>query len=115
MARKKTPEYPEKLPLADESLEAYGTRLEREGYELMYIRKALRCHYELSLPEAVNATDQMATAKLRHIEWLLELFPSRSRKWMIKKISGNCDVSVKEAEQILEKFERGAVQFLSVD
>jgi len=94
-------DYRKETPLGSEKKEAYARRLEAEGQEEMFIRKALRAHYAMEISELSDFMTPYQDARLRHVRQLMKLRDYPSPQALYKKVSGSLDVSLDEAERLV--------------
>ncbi len=98
-------DYWDMFPDKNETLENYCSRLESDGFEEMYIRKALRCHYGLPLKGLAVFFENYPHARLWHIALLRELHPNRTPYSLRRKIARNLGISDERAEHWVGMFE----------
>lgn len=93
-------------PQRGETAIAYCKRLEDEGHELGLIRKGLAWHFEIPLEDISKLTSSCDLAKLRHIQMIVDLVPSRTDYSLTKKVSKNLGISDDEAALLVERFRK---------
>lgn len=89
--------YQTDAPAPGEKLAAYVKRLEAEGQREIYIRKAIRAHFDLNIEDAIAACSDLSTA--RHLE-LTELRgrnPNLNENRLAWKISKSLTISKADA------------------
>ena len=96
--------YDELHPIGTETKETYCQRLQDEGHEEAFIRKALATHYEMPVSEMAAFFENFELARLRHIQLLTEIHPNRSDYSLMKKVAKNCGVTDERAIELLERF-----------
>ena len=108
--------YADLIPASGEQAMAYGRRLEADGHEEMFIRKALAHHFGMEVHEFAEFCESYETARLRHITMIRLLGPNRSEYSMVKKIGKNLGVSDEQARVWYERFwASGDVPFIGME
>ena len=98
-------------PNAGESKSAFGKRLEAEGQRELYIRKALRAHFGLSIDETIAVCADLTKARHLELKELRDRFPTLNENRLAWKISKSLTISKEDARvwaQTLIKQEGGA-------
>ncbi len=109
---KETLDYRDQFPQENEDRESYCRRLEADGYQEMYIRKALRCHFAMSIKEFGDFFEPFERARLRHITLLHRMHPNRTDYALTKKVQGSLEVSEERAAYWVKRFrEVGEVDY----
>ncbi len=105
-------DYREIHPSSDESAQMYGKRLEENGYEEMYIRKALAYHFNMRGEQALSACENFQVARLRHITMLRRMFPNMTPYAFQRKVSKNLGLTDDMARHWIETFNKvGEVEY----
>ena len=84
-------------PNADEDQSAYGKRLEAEGQRELYIRKALRAHFGLTIDETITACGGLPAARLLELKALRGRFPALNENRLAWKISKSLTIPKEDA------------------
>ncbi|MBO6898168.1 MAG: hypothetical protein JJ868_12415 [Shimia sp.] len=92
------PSYKSLPPAKAESNLDYCRRLEAAGYDELFLRNALAFHFQLSQEDLKRCLDQFPEARLRHVERLTKLHPSRSAYALADKLAMNLGMSISEAK-----------------
>ena len=98
------PHYEKILPQAGEYAESYARRLEIDGYEERFIRKALRAHFGMKIEEFAKFFENYELARLRHLHLLRTMAPDRTGYSFQRKVAKNLGVSEKRAVYWIERF-----------
>ncbi|KPN64648.1 hypothetical protein SAMN04488527_1693 [Aliiroseovarius crassostreae] len=103
----------EKIPPdVGESAFAYCRRLEEDGHEEMFIRKALAHHLEFPIEGMAAFFNQFEMARLRHLTLLKSIHPNRTRFSLTRKFSKNLGISEELAEKWIDRFEEaGGIEY----
>ena len=97
--------YTDLPPLKGESCTDYCARLEADGYDEMFIRKALRTHFQMSIEELAPSFDAFPLARFRHIAIILNLRPWREPAHLRRKVAKNLGLNQEEAADWIERFD----------
>lgn len=89
--------YFEDKPATGEDMAAYTKRLEAEGQREIYIRKALRTHFELKVEEAIAACAGLSAARHLELKELRSRFPDMNENRLAWKISKTLTISKEDA------------------
>ncbi|WP_170791404.1 hypothetical protein [Ruegeria lacuscaerulensis] len=89
----------------NETSKEYAGRLQDMGFEEMFIRKALRYHFDIDTEQLPSFFEDFETARLRHISLIQRLKPQRTKRSMIMKIAKNLGCSDESAELWFERFQ----------
>lgn len=90
-------DYQTDTPKKDETQKAYAKRLEAEGQREIYIRKALRAHWGLTIDETILACSELSEARNRELLDLRSRFPTLSENRFAWKISKSLTIPKEEA------------------
>ncbi len=90
-------DYQSDTPKQDESQKAYAIRLEAEGQREIYVRKALREHFGLTIEETILACAELPEARHRELLDLRSRFPTLSEKRFAWRISRSLTLSKEDA------------------
>jgi len=90
-------DFQENIPAAGEELAAYTKRLEAEGQREIYIRKAQRAHFGLSIDETIAACAKLSAARHLELQELRSRFPSLNENRLTWKISQTLTIPKDEA------------------
>lgn len=71
----------------------------------MFIRKALRWHFDMPIGEFGGHFEAHEQARLRHIAWLIQLGHGPTPQSLQRKIMGNFGISEEQASYWLKRFE----------
>ncbi len=96
------------LPNSDEDRKSYALRLEALGFEEMFIRMALRYHFQMKIEEFPDFFESHDRARLGHIALLSTLRPGRSDYALARKLSRNLGISLERADQLVARYPSGA-------
>lgn len=100
-------------PKEDEDAKAYSHRLELDGFEETYIRKALRVHFLMNIEEFGRFFEEFELARLRHLTHLMDLDSGRNNYSLTKKVAKNLGVPEERAEYWVTRFQEvGEVEFV---
>ncbi|WP_171176063.1 hypothetical protein [Ruegeria sp. HKCCD8929] len=111
----KLPDYKELPPHAGERATEYCARLELNGFEEMFIRKALRYHLGMQVEEFGAFFNGFEQARLRHLTMLSRMSPNRTEYSFTKKVSKNLGISEQLASQWVARFEEvGEVEYIGM-
>ena len=97
-------EFTEYPPKASEDKVAYCKRLEALGFEEMWIRSALRVHFDLPLDGFGEFFEQFEIARLRHLTKLNKLSPNHTHYSMTLKVAKNLGITRERAEYWVTRF-----------
>ena len=89
--------YFDDTPTTDEDLASYTKRLEAEGQREIYIRKALRTHYELNIKDAIAACSGLSAARHLELKELRGRFPDMNENRLAWKISKTLTIPKEDA------------------
>ncbi len=89
--------YSENAPASGEDQTAYVKRLEAEGYREIYIRKALREHFDLPVQEVIQACAGLSVARELELKDLRARFPTLNENRLTWKISESLTISKDDA------------------
>lgn len=81
-------DFAKETPKEGETSAEYGARLEKEGARELYMRKALRTHFDLTLAEVIDAGRNYPEARHRELVALRQRFPELNENrfaWRITK------------------------------
>ncbi|MEE9387870.1 MAG: hypothetical protein V3U96_04615 [Paracoccaceae bacterium] len=84
-------------PTTDEDTRAYGKRLQAQGQRELYIRKALRAHFGLSIDETIAACAELPDARLLELNALRARFPALNANRLAWKISKSLTIPKTDA------------------
>jgi len=84
-------------PNAGEDLATYTKRLEAEGQREIYIRKALRTHFDLKIDEAIAACSELSAARHLELKELRGRFPDMNENRLAWKISKTLTIPKEDA------------------
>ena len=90
-------DYQSDTPKQDETQQAYAKRLEAEGQREIYIRKALREHWDLTVAETILVCAELPQARHRELQELRSRFPTLSENRFAWRISRSLTLSKEEA------------------
>lgn len=89
--------YTENAPVSGEDQPAYIKRLEAQGYREIYIRKALREHFDLSVQEVIKACAGLSVARELELKDLRLRFPTLNENRLTWKISQSLTIPKDDA------------------
>jgi hypothetical protein len=84
-------------PRPSETQETYVARLNGEGFRELYIRKALRTHFSLSIEQVIEACNQAPQARELEIRKLRETFPNLNENRLAWRISRSLTIPKEDA------------------
>ncbi|MCF6316723.1 MAG: hypothetical protein L3J30_10650 [Marinosulfonomonas sp.] len=84
-------------PKTDEGRHAYGQRLQKQGQRELYIRKALRAHFDLSIDETIAVCAELPVARLLELKDLRRRFPELNENRLAWKISKSLTIPKADA------------------
>ncbi len=90
-------DYQSDTPKQDETQQAYAKRLEAEGQREIYIRKALREHWDLTVAETILVCAELPQARHRELQELRSRFPILSENRFAWRISRSLTLSKEDA------------------
>ena len=90
-------DYQSDTPKQNETQKAYAKRLEAEGQREIYIRKALRAHWGLTIEETIQACSELPEARNRELQDLRSRFPTLSENRFSWRISRSLTISKEDA------------------
>ncbi len=96
----------EAIPNKDEDAIAFSRRLEIDGHDEMFIRIALRTHFNFEIGELGQFFEQFGQARLRHIALLTKIHPNRTTYSLEKKVAKNLGISEKQAKYWVAQFQK---------
>jgi len=85
------------VPKQGETQKAYAKRLEAEGQREIYVRKALREHWGLTVEETILACSALPEARNRELQDLRSRFPTLSENRFAWRISRSLTLSKEDA------------------
>lgn len=80
------------------------SRLEDNSHDEMFIRKALRVHWDMELSEFGVFFEGYPEARMRHVEVLHKMRPARTEYALALKLSKNLGISQSQATVWIERF-----------
>ena len=92
------PSYKTLPPAKGESNVDYCRRLEAAGHDALFLRNALAFHFQLPPDIIKQCLDQFPEARLRHVELLTKLHPTRSAYALADKLAVNLGITLNEAK-----------------
>lgn len=109
------PDYRALLPKTSETKETYCMRLESDGYEEMYIRKALAEHFAMKLEEMAEFFNDFELARLRHLKMITELHRGYADNdtSFARKISENLGIPKEKANILIKRFHQASPEDLT--
>ncbi len=90
-------DYQSDVPKQDETQKTYAKRLEAEGQREIYIRKALRAHWGLTIEETILACSELPEARNRELQDLRSHFPTLNENRFAWRISRSLTISKEDA------------------
>ena len=90
-------DYQSDVPKQNETQKAYAKRLEAEGQREIYVRKALRAHWGLTIEETISACSELPEARNRELLDLRSRFPTLSENRFAWRISRSLTISKEDA------------------
>ncbi|WP_299077687.1 hypothetical protein [uncultured Ruegeria sp.] len=109
-------DYKEMPPKVGESATEYCARLEQDGFEEMFMRKALAYHLHMRGEEFGSFFNKFEQARLRHLTMLSRMAPKRSEFSFAKKVSKNLGISEQLASLWVTRFgEVGDVEYVGMN
>ena len=84
-------------PNTGESKLAYGKRLETQGQRELYIRKALRAHFGLTIDETIALCGELPIARHLELKELRRRFPDLNENRLAWKISKSLTIPKQDA------------------
>ncbi len=107
------PNYRNMLPEEGEDSREYCRRLEENGYEEVFVRKALVAHYRHEIEGLGAFFEEFELARIRHITLLMDIHPNRSAYSLTKKVAKNLDLSEARARYWVGRFQEvGEVDYV---
>ena len=101
-----SPNYRFLYPTDTETRHSYCKRLEDDGHDEMFIRKALRIHWGMELQEFGAFFEDYPEARMRHVAVLYRIRPTRTAYSFALKLSRNLGISQNQAEKWIERFHK---------
>lgn len=98
------PDYRLLRPFDDETAVQYAQRLERDGHEEMFIRMALRTHFQMEIREFAVFFEDFPKARLRHLAKLYDRAPNRTDYAFARKVAGNLGIDQDRANYWVKLF-----------
>jgi hypothetical protein len=86
------------LPKPDESQSTYAKRLESEGQRELYIRKALRAHFDLGIEDTIAACAKLPAARQRELQDLRKRFPDLNQNRFAHRIGKTLTIPKQDAQ-----------------
>lgn len=90
-------DYQSDVPKQGETQKAYAKRLEAEGQREIYIRKALRAHWGLTIEETILVCSELPEARNRELQDLRSRFPTLNENRFAWRISRSLTLSKEDA------------------
>ncbi len=110
------PNYKDLPPEVGERATDYCSRLEQNGFEEMFIRKALAYHLCMRVEEFGSFFNGFEQARLRHLTMLARMAPERAEYSFAKKVSKNLGISEQLASLWVARFrEVGDVEYVGMN
>lgn len=100
------PNYRLIYPTDAETRFSYCKRLEDEGHEEMFIRKVLRVHWAMQIEEFGDFFEDFRRARMRHVELVYEMQPTRSAYSFALKMSKNLGIPHSRAAEWVDEFNK---------
>lgn len=94
------------FPTEGEDRSSYCSRLENDGHEEMFIRKALRVHWGMELSTFSDFFEGYPDARMRHIALVHSLKPTRTNYSLALKLAKNLGISLSQVEIWVERFQQ---------
>jgi hypothetical protein len=85
------------LPKSGETITAYAKRLDAKGQRELFIRKALRTHFDLSIDETITACNALSNARNLELQSLRKRFPDLNENRFAWKISKTLTIPKEDA------------------
>lgn len=98
-------DYQNMQPEPGEDTKSYCLRLEQDGHEEMFIRKALRMHFSMKIDEFGAFFEDYELARLRHLAMLKQIHPNRNSYSLKLKVRKNLGISEERANYWVKRFE----------
>ncbi len=90
-------DYQTDKPTSDEDVAAYVKRLEAEGQREIYIRKALKAHFDLGIQDIITACSGLSQARHLELSQLRARNPNLNENRFAWKISKSLTISKDDA------------------
>ena len=84
-------------PNANESKLAYGKRLQAQGLRELYIRKALKTHFDLDIDATIAICTKLRGARFLELQQLRRRFPDLNENRLAWKISKSLTIPKEDA------------------
>ncbi len=97
-------DYRKERPRVEESERDYARRLEGEGHDEMFIRKALRAHFLIELRELADFFEDFQIARMRHVAMVAKLRRYPNDDAFADKVSKNLGIELSRAEELVRRF-----------
>ena len=94
-------DYRKMHPKSQETEHAYARRLEVEGYDEMFIRKAIRAHFSVGIQELGDFFEDYPLARMRHVAAVAKLRDYPSDRALAIKLSKNLGIEVECADELV--------------
>ena len=96
-------DYETDMPTAGESIAAYAERLQADGQRELYIRKALRAHFDADIQKAIAICGNLPTARMLELKELRSRFPDLNENRLAWKISKSLTLPKDESQRWAHK------------
>lgn len=91
-------------PLEHETESAYAARLERDGFEEVFIRKALVTHFFMDAARFGRFFEDFEIARLRHVKLVFQIHPERTAAEAARQIAETLGLSEARAHYWVERY-----------
>ncbi len=91
------------VPAKDQSAADYAAQLQKEGHRELALRKALRFHFDMSIPDVIALCAEYPMARLREITDLRARFDTLSEKRFAFQIKKSMTLTPEEAAKWAHK------------
>jgi hypothetical protein len=94
-------------PAPKENEHQYALRLQNAGFDEMFIRKALRCHFQMKIEDFPTFFEPFLQARLKYVRLLAALRPGQTDTNLARRVARNLGISAESARWLVEEIDRG--------
>jgi hypothetical protein len=95
-------------PAPKEDEHQYALRLQNAGFDEMFIRKALRFHFQMKIEEFPTFFEPFLQARLKYVRLLAALRPDQADSQLVRRVARNLGISAEGALRLVEEVNAGS-------
>lgn len=90
-------------PLPIEDALQYALRLQDAGYDEIFVRKALRFHFQTKIEELAAFCEPLRNARLRSVRLYVNLHLGRTEHYLIRRVSRSLGIDEQLARDLVRE------------